>query len=247
MLKQFRFRPEYIIIAFTFGISASLGSSSIWHEALAADPGENSATNQETGMDRDCKHSKAEKSLEKAAKGKKESSASSAKLKKTSKRSADGSEIPSEFDSDKSLKFDEEKWRKYTEQGMSSLEKKRFHSAEACFQAAVREASKAPCMSTFMIDSLVHTAEVCKETGRSEEARDYFDQALALVGILKADKCPLCESSEDSVPVIYGPHSNELDEWVKNKTAQLGDFKAVTQKGRKMRPAWYCKTCDQAY
>lgn len=155
--------------------------------------------------------------------------------------------LPSDFDSDHSFKFDEAKWRKLTEQGVSAMEKKRYKAAEACFQAAVRESSKAPCMSTYMIDSLVHSAEICKLSGRPEEGKDYFDQALQLVGILQADKCPLCESSEDSIPVIYGPHSAELDEWVKNKAAQLGDFKAVTEKGRKKRPAWYCKTCDTAY
>ncbi len=155
--------------------------------------------------------------------------------------------LPSDFEEDRSFKFDEDKWRRLTDQGISAMNKKRYKSAESCFQAAVRESSKAPCMSTFMIDSLVHEAEVCKLSGRSDESKDYFEQALQLVGMLQADKCPLCESAEDSIPVIYGPHSEELDEWVKNKAAQLGDFKDVTKKGRKSRPAWYCKTCDTAY
>ena len=155
--------------------------------------------------------------------------------------------LPSEFEADKSLKFDEGKWRKLTEQGIKALEQKRYKSAETIFQAAVREASKSPAMSTYMIDSLVHTAEVYRLTGRKQEAKEQFDQALQMVSVLVAEKCPLCESEKESIPVIYGPHSEELDEWVKSKAAQLGDFSEVTQKTRKKRPHWYCKQCEQSY
>lgn len=155
--------------------------------------------------------------------------------------------VPSEFESDHQMKFDEGKWRKLTDQGLQALEHKQYKSAESCFQAAVREASKASSMSTFMIDSLVHTAEVYRLTGRKSEAKDTFDQALQLVGCLIPEKCPLCGSEKDSVPVIYGPHSDELDQWVKSKAAQLGDFAEVTKKGRKYRPEWYCKTCEKSY
>ncbi len=153
---------------------------------------------------------------------------------------------PSQFDADKSTKFNEEKWRTLTNDGIAAMDAKKFDSAEQYFEAAVREASKSPSMSTFMIDSLVHTAEVYRQTNRKEEAKQYFDQALDLVSMLKADNCPLCKSNADSIPVIYGPHSEELESWAKAKAAELGDFKAVTQK-RKKRPSWYCKTCEQAY
>jgi hypothetical protein len=155
--------------------------------------------------------------------------------------------VPSEFESDHQLNFDEAKWRKLTDQGLAALNEKRYKSAESCFHAAVREASKAPCMSTFMIDSLVHTAEVYRQTGRKTEAKETFDQALQFVSTLVPEKCPLCKQTKDSVPVIYGPHSEELDQWLQTKAAQLGDFSQVTKKGRKSRPEWYCKKCQKAY
>ncbi len=154
--------------------------------------------------------------------------------------------LPSQFDNDKSSKFSEDKWRSLTNQGIASLDKKQLSSAEQYFQAAVREASKSPKMTTYMIDSLVHNAEVCKQSNRKEEAKQYFDQALELVKMLEAEKCPLCESNKESVPMIYGPHSEELAAWAKDKAAQLGDFSAVTEK-RKKRPIWYCKQCEKAY
>ena len=155
-------------------------------------------------------------------------------------------QLPSQFDVDKSTKFNESKWRTFTNDGIAALDAKKFDIAEQYFQAAVRESSKASSMSTYMIDSLVHTAEVFRLTDRKEEAHQYFDQALDLVSMLKADNCPLCKSNSDSIPVIYGPHSEELEAWAKSKAAELGDFKAVTQK-RKKRPSWYCKKCEQAY
>lgn len=160
---------------------------------------------------------------------------------------AEAEPLPSEFDADRSLKFDENKWRKLTEQGIKALEQKHYKTAETVFQAAVREASKSPAMSTYMIDSLVHTAEVYRVTGKKQEAKEQMDQALQLVSVLVAEKCPLCESEKESIPVIYGPHSEELDEWVKSKAAQLGDFSEVTQKTRKKRPHWYCKQCEKSY
>lgn len=161
-------------------------------------------------------------------------------------KEADDQPLPSHFDSDAGGKFSESKWLQLTDQGIKSLNTRKFASAEQYFQAAVREATKAPCMSTYMVDSLVHIAEVCRRTNRKQEAKDNYDQALAMVKMLVADKCPMCESSSESIPVIYGPHSDDLEAWVKSKAVQLGDFKSVTNK-RKARPAWYCKMCENAY
>jgi hypothetical protein len=159
----------------------------------------------------------------------------------------DNAAPPSQFDADKSSKFNEAKWRTLTNDGIAALDQKKYESADKYFQAAVREASKSSLMSTFMIDSLVHTAEVYRLTDRKDEAKETFDQALALVRTLVPEKCPLCGSEKDSVPVIYGPHSEELDEWIKAKAVQMGDFTDVTKKGRKNRPEWYCQTCEKAY
>jgi len=156
------------------------------------------------------------------------------------------SHLPSQFETDKSSKFNQDKWATLTNDGLSALDQKKFKSAEQYFQAAVREASKAPCMTTYMVDSLVHTAEVYRQLNRKNEAKEYYDQALAFVQMLEAEKCPLCESAKESVPVIYGPHSEELAAWAKAQAAQLGDFKLVTKK-RKNRPLWYCKMCEKAY
>lgn len=153
--------------------------------------------------------------------------------------------LPSNFDQDKSDKFSLKKWRSLTDDGIATLEKKNLQSAEQFFQAAVREASKAPTMSPYMIDSLVHTAEVYRLSGRKAEAKECFEQALMLVKALVADKCPLCEETKESVPILYAPHSEELEAWVKDKSARLGDFKSVTKP--KDRPLWYCNQCDKEY
>lgn len=155
--------------------------------------------------------------------------------------------LPSQFSADKSNKFNEQKWRQMTDQGLAALNGKSFKSAETFFQAALREATKAPSMSTFMVDSLVHTAEVYRQTNRKAEAKDYFDQALDMAKMLVPEKCPYCKSEKESIPVIYGPHSDELEAWVTAKAAKLGDFKAVTAAKRKQRPAWYCKMCEVSY
>ncbi|MBX9689442.1 MAG: hypothetical protein K2X27_22220 [Candidatus Obscuribacterales bacterium] len=89
--------------------------------------------------------------------------------------------------------------------------------------------------------------EVYRLTDRKHEAKEALDQALGLVAMLQAEKCPLCEESNQSIPMIYAPHSEELAEWVKGKSAELGDFKELTSAKRKCRAIWYCTKCETGY
>lgn len=168
------------------------------------------------------------------------------KTKDSAKSTCSGKALPSQFDLDKSEKFDEKKWRSLTEQGIEALDKKMMQSAEQFFQAAVREASKASDMSPYMIDSLVHTSEVYRLTKRTAEAKESLEQASMLLKCLVAEKCPLCEETKSSVPMLYAPHTEELEAWVKDQQVRLADFKSVTQP-RKQRPVWYCMQCEKAY